>query len=88
MSECAKTDKEPTYIFINRSIHGFESAIVRFEDLLDEYTLNANSLKKTAEDCDKEQEGVASTWTFASSKIEENTKRLHELIDRLDNIFK
>ncbi len=87
MSECAKTDKEQTYISINRSLNNLRSALIRFEDLLDEYTLNANS-SKTVEDCDKEQEGVASTWTFASSKIEENTKRLHELIDRLDNIFR
>ena len=87
MSECAKTDKEPTYISINRSIISLGSALVRFEELLDEYTLNTNSLT-SAEDKDKEQEGVASTWTFASSKIEENTKKLHELIDRLDNIFR
>ena len=76
----------PTHEMLDRAIIELHRAIIRYENILDEFEGGGKSVEKS-ENQDKDRVNVVQTYRTAPAKINGATERLHQLIDRMQNQF-
>ena len=81
-----KEVEEPMFEKVERSIYQLESAVTRFENLLNKFEQGEHG--PSCETTEKQQPTLVRVWRTVASKVEGNTKELHGLMDRLEELFR
>jgi len=80
------SEGKPTVHMMEQGFNELNEAIDRFTSVLDKYEGGGNT-KEKSESGEKQIITVAGQWKMAPKKLEYSAKKIHENIERLENLF-